>query len=123
MDYQELYMSFTQDAHPYTLRGLQAGSPKIIISHKMEKILKKGHHGVIDQFNSIQVNERASRVVPPSLQLILEKYPEIFEIPTTLAPSKGEHNHSIPLLLGSQTPNVRPYKYPFSQKNKIEKMV
>jgi len=46
MDYQELYMRFTQESHPYTL-----------ISHGMEKILKKGHHGVIDQFNSIQVTE------------------------------------------------------------------
>jgi hypothetical protein len=27
MDYQELYMSFTQDAHTYTLKGLQVGSP------------------------------------------------------------------------------------------------
>jgi hypothetical protein len=27
MDYQELYMRFTQDAHTYTLRGLQVGSP------------------------------------------------------------------------------------------------
>jgi hypothetical protein len=60
MDYQELYMSFTQKSHPYTLRGLQAGSPETISSHRMEKIFKKGHHGVISQFNSIQVIEYAS---------------------------------------------------------------
>jgi hypothetical protein len=123
MDYQELYMSFTQESHPYTLRGLQVGSPEIISSHRMEKLLKKGHHGVISQFNAIQVTEHASQVVPPSLQLILDKYPKIFEIPTALPPSRGEHDHSIPLLLGSQPPNVRPYRYPFAQKNEIEKMV
>jgi hypothetical protein len=33
MDYQELYMSFHQEAHTYTLRGLQAGSLEIISSH------------------------------------------------------------------------------------------
>jgi hypothetical protein len=66
MDYQELYMSFTQDSHPYTLQGLQVGSPEIISSHGMEKLLNKGHHGVIAQFNSIQVTEHASQVVPPS---------------------------------------------------------
>jgi hypothetical protein len=27
MDYQELYMSFTQNSHTYTLRGPQDGSP------------------------------------------------------------------------------------------------
>jgi hypothetical protein len=40
-----------------------------------------------------------------------------------LPPSEGEHDHNIPLLLGSQPPNVRPYKYPFAQKNEIEKIV
>jgi hypothetical protein len=89
----------------------------------MEKMLKKGHHGVIAQFHAIQVTDQASLVVPPSLQLILDKYPKVFEVPTNLPPSRGEHDHSIPLLPGSQPPNVRPYRYPFSQKNEIEKMV
>jgi hypothetical protein len=99
-------MNFTQEAHPYTPRGLQAGSPKIIISQKMEKLLKKGHHGVIAQFNAIQITEHASQVVPPSLQLILDKYPKIFEIHIALHLSRGEHDHNIPLLPISQPPNV-----------------
>jgi hypothetical protein len=98
MDYQELYMSFTQEAHPCTIRGLQAGFPKIINSHGMEKLLKKGHDGVIAQFNAIQAIEQASQVVPHSLQLVLDKCPKIFVIPTTLLPSRGEHDHNIPLL-------------------------
>jgi hypothetical protein len=89
----------------------------------MEKLLKKGHHGVISQFHAIQVTDQASPEVPPSLQLILDKYPRVFEVPTDLPPSRGEHDHSIPLLPGSQPPNVRPYRYPFSQKNEIEKIV
>jgi hypothetical protein len=53
MDYQDLYMSFTQEAHTYTLRGLQASYPEIINSHGMETLLKKGHYGVISQFHAI----------------------------------------------------------------------
>jgi hypothetical protein len=60
MDYQELYMSFTQDANPYTLQGPQLGSLEIISSHKMEKLLKKFHCGVISQFNSIHVTKHES---------------------------------------------------------------
>jgi hypothetical protein len=60
MDYQELYMRFTQYAHTYTLQGLQVGSPEIISSHRMEKLLKKGHHGVISQLNVIQVSDPSS---------------------------------------------------------------
>jgi hypothetical protein len=123
MDYQELYVSFHHEAHTYTFRCLQMGSPEIINSHQMEKLLKKGHHGVIAQFNAIQVTEQASQVVPPSLQLILDKYPKVFEVPTALPPSRGEHDHSIPLLSGHQPLNLRPYIYPFSQKNEIENMV
>ena len=53
MDFQELYMSFKQNDHIHTLRGLQVGAPTIISSHRMEKLLKKGHHGVVPQFNVI----------------------------------------------------------------------
>jgi len=86
MDYEELYMSFTQDAHSYTLQGLQAGSPEIIGSHRMEKLLKKGYHGVISQFSAIQVTEYASKVVPPILQLILDKYPRSLRFPQPYLP-------------------------------------
>jgi hypothetical protein len=85
--------------------------------------LKKGHHGVIAQFNAIRVTKQASQVVPPSLKRILENYPKVFDIPIFLSPSKGEHDHNIPLLSRSQTPNVHPYHYPFAQKNEIEKVL
>ena len=32
-------------------------------------------------------------------------------------------NENIALILGSHSPNVHPYHYPFSQKNEIEKFV
>lgn len=43
MDFQELYMSFKQNNCTHTLRGLQAGAPSIVNSHRMEKLLKKGN--------------------------------------------------------------------------------
>jgi hypothetical protein len=89
----------------------------------MEKLLKKGHHGVISQLNAIQVQDQSSPAVHPDLQLVLDKHHRVFETPTDLPPSRGEHDHHIPLLLGSHPPNVRPYKYPFAQKNEIEKIV
>jgi hypothetical protein len=108
MDYQELYMSFTQYAHTYTLQGLQVGSPEIISSHRMEKLLKKGHHGVISQLNAIQVSDQSSPTVHHDLQLVLDKHHKVFEMPTDLPPSRGEHDHNIPLLPGSQSPQCMP---------------
>ena len=47
----------------------------------------------------------------------------MFEIPMRLPPTRGEHDHNIPLILGSHPPNVLPYRYPFSQKNEVEKLI
>ena len=55
MDFKELYLSFTQNSQTHMLKGLQEDSRKIIISHRIEKLLKKGHSSVVAQFNAIQV--------------------------------------------------------------------
>ena len=43
--------------------------------------------------------------------------------PKDLPPSRGEHDHSIPLLPGAQPSNVHPYRYPFAKSNEIEKII
>jgi hypothetical protein len=48
----------------------------------------------------------------------------VFSTPQGLPPSRGVHDHSIPLVPPrSLPPNIRPYRHTFSQKNEIEKMV
>eukprot|EP00253_Pinus_taeda_P007083 PITA_07083 len=123
MDFQELYMSFKQNNHKHTLRGFQAGAPSIISSHRMEKLLKKGNHGVLAQFNAIQVVKTNSPPLHLEMQQILNNHLSVFDKPQGLPASRGEHDHSITLVPGAQTPNVRPYRYPFTQKNEIEKII
>eukprot|EP00253_Pinus_taeda_P012384 PITA_12384 len=123
MDFQELYMSFKHNNSTHTLRGLQAGAPSIISAHRMEKLLKKGHHGVIAQFNAIQGVETKSVLIHPEMQQILNNHLPVFDKPHELPPSRGEHDHSITLVPGAQPPNARPYRYPFTQKNEIEKII
>jgi hypothetical protein len=62
-------------------------------------------------------------LVPEDLQAILSKHQVVFSTPQGLPPSRGVHDHSIPLVLGILPPNIRSYCHPFSQKNEIEKMV
>jgi hypothetical protein len=61
--------------------------------------------------------------VPQDLQALLSKNQTIFSTPQGLPPSRGVHDHSIPLVPGSLPPNIRPYRHPFAQTNEIEKMV
>eukprot|EP00253_Pinus_taeda_P036279 PITA_36279 len=123
MDFQELYMSFKQNNHTHTLRGLQAGAPSIISSHRMEKLLKNGNHGVVAQFNAIQGVEAKQPSLHPEMQQILSNHLPVYDKPQGLPPPRVEHDHNITLVPGAQPPNVRPYRYPFTQKNEIEKII
>jgi hypothetical protein len=87
----------------------------------MEKLLKKGHSGVISQLHAIQATETPP--VPQDLQALLSKHQMVFSTPQGLPPSHGVHDHSIPLVPGSLPPNIRLYRHPFSQKSEIEKIV
>jgi hypothetical protein len=121
MDFKDLTMQFDQEGHQYKFQGITAGSTEIISSHCMEKMLKKGHSGVITQLHAMQATETPS--VLQDLQAILSTHQLVFSTPQGLPPSRGVHDHSIPLVPGSLPPNICLYRHPFSQKNEIEKMV
>jgi hypothetical protein len=115
MDFKELTMQFDQEGHQYKFQGITISSPEIISSHRMEKLLKKGHSGVISQLHAIQATETPS--VLQDLQAILSQNQVVFSTPQGLPPSRGVHDHSIPLILNSLPPNICLYRHPFSQKN------
>jgi hypothetical protein len=96
MDFKDLTMQFDQEGHQYKFQGITASSPEIISSHCMEKLLKKGHSGVIAQLHAIQAKETPS--VMQDLQTILSKHQLVFSTPQGLPPSRGVHDHSIPLV-------------------------
>jgi len=121
MDFTELTMQFQQAGQQYKFQGITTDSPEIISSRRMEKILKKGHSGIISQLHSIQAIETPS--VHPDLHCLISKQQAIFSNPQGLPPSRGVHDHSIPLILGSLPPNVHPYHHPFSENNEIDKIV
>jgi hypothetical protein len=89
MDFKELYTSFTKEGHVHTLRGIYVGSPEIVNSHHMDKLLKKGHCVIISQFNTIQVMDNQKQDIHLDLQLVLEKHHQIFKTPKGLPPSQG----------------------------------
>jgi len=91
-------MSFKQNDHMHTLCGLQAGAPSIISSHQMEKLLKKGHYGVITQFNFIQAIKTTILHIHLEMQQVLNCHHQVFENPKELPPSRGGHDNSITLV-------------------------
>jgi hypothetical protein len=61
--------------------------------------------------------------IHPELQQVLDKHRHVFETPKSSPPSQGQHDHGIPLIPGSQPPNVSPYQHPSAQNNEIEKII
>jgi hypothetical protein len=60
---------------------------------------------------------------PLVLQIVINNHSNVFgEIPKDLPPAR-DHDHAIHLQPGSLPPNIRPYMYPYPQKNEIERMI
>jgi hypothetical protein len=88
----------------------------------MTKLLKKGHQGIISQLCSLDV-QTSKPSIPQDLQGIIDKHSKVFEdIPKGIPPTQN-HDHEIHLIVGSVPPNIRPYRYPYTQKSEIECMV
>ena len=57
------------------------------------------------------------------LQRVIDNNYNVFkDIPKGHPPTQG-HDHVIHLILGSVTPNIKPYRYLYAQKSEIECMV
>ena len=94
----------------------------MISSHKIKKMMKKGQRGVIAQLCSLDVQTSKSSI-SPDLQKVIDKHSNVFEYILKGLPPPRDHDHVIHLILASVPPNIRPYRYPYSQTSEIEHMV
>jgi hypothetical protein len=121
-NFQELFMKFSLEGKEIELRGITGKPGKVISSNGMTKLLKKGHQGIIAQLCSLDV-QTSKPSIPQYIQRIIDKNSKVFEdIPKGLPPTRN-HDHEIHLIPGSVPQNIRPYRYPYAQKSKIECMV
>jgi hypothetical protein len=79
MDFKALTMQFDQEGHQYKFQGITTGSPEVISSHRMEKLLKKGHSSVIAQLHAIQATKTPP--VPQDLQALFLNIKWYFPLP------------------------------------------
>ena len=87
----------------------------------MTKLLNKEKWGVIAQLCSVEVPTSKSSI-SPNLQKVLDNHSKVFETLKGLPPI-CDHDHAIHSIPQSVPPNIRPYRYPYFQKIKIERMI
>jgi hypothetical protein len=94
LNFQDLFMRFSSEGKEIELRGIQGKPSKVISSNNMKKLLKKGHHGVIAQLSSIDVQTSISSA-PMDLQKVINNHSKVFgEMPKGLPPAQ-DHAHAI----------------------------
>ncbi|KAJ0561743.1 putative nucleotidyltransferase, Ribonuclease H [Helianthus annuus] len=103
-NWKELFMVFTIDGKRYKLQGISSGPQKS------------------SSFQHLAIEPDTEIPIPPPLQPLINQYQTVFDEPKHLPPNRTQV-HSIPLLPNSVPPNIRPYRYPHSQKTEIEKQV
>ena len=75
--------------------------------------------GLLFQIVGVEADASEARI-PIEVDSLLQEFGQVFETPIELPPLRG-HEHSIVLKDGAQPVCQRPCRYPFYQKNEIEK--
>ncbi|WVY93275.1 hypothetical protein V8G54_032363 [Vigna mungo] len=85
----------------------------------------EGYYLAYQYVGNVEIQRQNQLVATPvscALEETLVEFGDVFQEPRGLPP-KRDHDHAILLQEGGQIPNIRPYRYPYYQKNEIEKIV
>jgi len=112
-DYESLNLKFLYDGKFVTLQGDINHGP-------MQHIRRMVNTNSIAEVYSMKIVDSNAQSFPslelpaniePELVLLLHTYASVFSAPIWLPPHRG-HDHSIPLLEGSNPVKVKPYRHP-----------
>ncbi|XP_075645875.1 uncharacterized protein LOC142617069 [Castanea sativa] len=123
-DFQLLTMKFMYLGKRVFLQGLQTASSTISEAAEANRFLSGSERkGLVLHISTspIVVTALAQSQLLDVLAALLVEFSKVFVVPTGLPPVS--HEHGIILKKGSQPICERPYRYPYCQKSKIEKIV
>ena len=86
------------------------------------KALKDDGEGYLIAPSAIEVDSDVAIEVTAATKELLEEFDDLCQPPKGLPPPR-DYDHAINLKEGATIPHVRPYRYPYSQKNEIEKII
>ncbi|KAF7116358.1 hypothetical protein RHSIM_RhsimUnG0031100 [Rhododendron simsii] len=121
-DFKNLKMEFIILVAKHTLKGGEVPAVQLVDAKTMEQLLRRHPLGVMAQMCNIQAETSEQVQVNPEISMLLQNYEDVFSEPQGLPPVRA-HDHQIPLFPSTQPPSIRPYRYPYIQKNEIEKII
>lgn len=111
-------MRFKSGGLEVTLRGLNP--TQWMEDKEIQQVPRVGKKGLILQL--IEPAELSRETLPIHVEFLLQQFKDEFEEPMGLPPPRS-HDHAINLKEGISPILVRLYRYPFYQKEEIEKIV
>ena len=127
-DFESLTMSFKDKDKTVELRGQITPPDQLCDKKRISQSFKQRKQGLLMNFQV--VNSRGLGLPETTLtaqqqdgldQLLL-RFDLVFSIPKGLLPTRP-HDHHVNLKEGTMPVAVRPYRYPYFQKNEIERQV
>ncbi|XP_052202680.1 uncharacterized protein LOC127808263 [Diospyros lotus] len=123
VDWKALTMKFQVGGLAVTLQGDPSLSKSLVSLKAMMKAFKENGEEMLFELGMMAVEFNESQVeVLSFLKEVLAEFEEVFTTLEGLPPSRKK-DHAINLLPSTVQVSVRPYRYPYLQKNEIEKMV
>jgi len=127
MDHKKLTMLFEFNNKLIRLNGLSPTPEPSAIS--VNQLKRLDATASISNFLYLQFDYNSEHPEPhklhhdhPQIQNLLTTYSHIFEQPTKLPPYR-QLNHHINLIPNATPINTKPYRYPYFQKNEIERQI
>ncbi|XP_063935341.1 transposon Tf2-1 polyprotein isoform X1 [Daucus carota subsp. sativus] len=125
-DWKKQVMKYEFQGEPITL----VGNPTLIRSQvslrAMRKLIRKEEGGYLVECTRMEVavqgNHSSLGDPPEFLNSTIQDFIQVFDTPQGL-PRRRQHEHAIVLKEGSDPVSVRPYRYPQSQKDEIERLI
>ncbi|XP_061343150.1 uncharacterized protein LOC133289269 [Gastrolobium bilobum] len=120
-DYDHLTMKFVKGGQIVTMQGNSAFSAQEASLAQLRRMVSTSSISELFQLQMVPSPPSTpfSAPIPQVIDALLSRFIMLFDSPSQLPPPRPT-DHRIPLLEGSQAVNVRPYRYPYFQKKKIE---
>lgn len=104
------------------LKGDPALTKTVVSLKSLLKIVQSDGEAFMVEFGELILQEGEGQPINDEIKELIGQYPEVCKASEKLPPTRP-HDHAINLKEGTSPPNIRPYRYPHSQKEEIEKLV